>query len=107
MTKHIVFVWELGAGLGHVAGLKPLAKALMNAGFKVSLISNNIHSAADTLADLPIDIYQAPIFRNMPEKRPATYSYAEILLELGYQSTQELWPVSYKLQGRGFHLHKQ
>ncbi|WP_131811859.1 glycosyltransferase [Paraglaciecola hydrolytica] len=93
LKKHIVFVWELGGGLGHVAGFSPLAQALINAGYQLSVISQNVTSAAEILDKLPIDIYQAPIYRQHTDKLEVTYSYPEILLDLGYKSSAELMPL--------------
>ena len=93
VKKHIVFVWELGGGLGHIAGFSPLAKALLDAGFQLSVISQNVSSATEILGKLPIKIYQAPICRNHADKLDVTYSYSEILKDLGYKSSAELFPL--------------
>lgn len=91
--KHIVFVWELGGGLGHIAGFSPLAKALLDLGYHISVIAKNVSSAAEVLGHMPIDIYQAPICRQHVNQLEVTYSYPEILLSLGYKSSNELYPL--------------
>ena len=65
LKKHIVFVWELGGGLGHIAGFSPLAKALLDAGYQLSVVAQNVSSAAEILGELKLKIYQAPIFHQM------------------------------------------
>lgn len=93
LKKHIVFAWELGGGLGHIAGFSPLAKALLDAGYQLSVVAQNVSSAAEILGELPLKIYQAPIFRHHTDKLDVTYSYPEILLDLGYKSSDELYPL--------------
>jgi len=93
LKKHITFVWELGGGLGHLTSFSPLAKALIDAGYQVSVVAKNVSSAGEILGDLPVKIYQAPIIRQKFNKLEATYSYAEVLLDLGYKSSTELYPL--------------
>lgn len=93
IKKHIVFTWELGGGLGHIAGFSPLAKALLKEGYVVSIVSKNVSSAAKVFTGLPIKVYQSPLYRNISNKLDVTYSYSEILIDLGYKSIQELEPL--------------
>jgi hypothetical protein len=92
-NKHIVFAWELGGGLGHIAGFSPLAKFLLKAGYTLSVVSKNVSSTAEVLGHLPIKIYQAPMCRNAVKELDITYTYPEILLDLGYKSPKELSPM--------------
>jgi UDP:flavonoid glycosyltransferase YjiC (YdhE family) len=89
-SKYIVFAWELGAGYGHVAGIRPLAEAFLQRGYRVSVIARYLHSATTVLGDLECDIYQAPFFSDKFHGSGITYTYPEILLRFGYHKLASL-----------------
>lgn len=83
--SRILLAWELGAGAGHVASMRPLAEALLARGHKVTLAAQNLRTAAAVFADIGIPVVAAPVC-------PATYgglaepplNFAEILMRYGY-----------------------
>lgn len=89
-SKHIVFAWELGAGYGHVAGIRPLVKEFLKSGYRVSVVARYLHSATTVLGDLNCDIFQAPFFSDKFNSSGKTYTYPEILLRFGYQKLASL-----------------
>lgn len=89
-TKHIVFAWELGAGYGHVAGIRPLAEEFLRCGYRVSVIARYLHSASAVLGDLDCELYQAPFFSDKFHGESITYTYPEVLLRFGYKKLASL-----------------
>lgn len=91
MKKHVVIAWELGAALGHVMGFRTLVIGLLANDIKVSIVGRNLASVQEVLSDINITYYQSPI--SLLEKRErlkVTYSYSDIIYDLGYQSDQSL-----------------
>lgn len=79
----IVFAWELGNNLGHIARDLPVALALRARGHEVCFASRNLRQANEVLAPLGFICIPAP--RLMLQRLPFTpSSYAEILLANGY-----------------------
>ncbi|WP_426358240.1 glycosyltransferase [Pseudocolwellia sp. HL-MZ19] len=93
LNKHVVFTWELGGGLGHITSFSLLAKALLDKGYQVSVISKNVSLVADVLGHLPIKVYQSPLILQSTDNLKVTYSYAEIIFDWGYKSTATLCPL--------------
>ena len=89
-TKHIVFAWELGAGYGHVAGMRPLIEGFLKSDYQVSIVARYLHSATNVLGDLDCTIFQAPFFSDKFHGKDITYTYPEILLRFGYKKLENL-----------------
>ncbi|MCB5228206.1 hypothetical protein JAO78_015455 [Alishewanella sp. 16-MA] len=91
MKKHIVIAWELGAALGHVMGFRALAIGLLAQNMKVSIVGRNLASVQQVLSELDVTFYQSPIsLSERRERLTATYSYSDIIHDLGYESDQSL-----------------
>ena len=91
MKKHVVIAWELGAALGHVMGFRALATGLLAQNINVSIVGRNLASVQQVLSDLDITYYQSPISLTERHQRlKATYSYSDIIYDLGYESDQSL-----------------
>lgn len=91
---NILFTWELGGGYGHLAGFTSLARALLDEGYTISAAVKNINDAARVFGDLPISLYQAPIFRHPVDEKNVTHSYPEIIKQLGFENKQTLKPLT-------------
>ena len=91
--KHIVFVWELGAGYGHVTGMRLFIEAMQASGYNVSLIVRYLDSTYATLQSLGIPMFQAPRYAGGGGKLDVTYSLPEIILRFGFTDAQQLLPV--------------
>jgi len=88
--RHIILVWELGGGLGHLARLQTLALPLLDLGHKVTVVSRNIENARKVFTDPDLDIRQAPLWHNQWPKNHQAISNAEILLLIGYADPNKL-----------------
>lgn len=86
---NILFGWELGANLGHVAKFLPLAQALRARGHAITWALSQTGAAARVIDRAGFAWLQAPVF---PERRHATppVSYADILARFGYGDAADL-----------------
>lgn len=85
----IALVWELGGGLGHILGLRPIADALRARGHDVDWVVRDIVPTVTALGERPDRVYQAPaIMQRRARQEPVTF--AEILATLGYGRPDEL-----------------
>jgi len=89
-STHVVFAWELGSGYGHVAGFRPLVKAFLQQGYRVSVVSRYLHTTKLVLGDLDCAIFQAPLFSDKSQGSRKTFTYPDILLGFGYHSLASL-----------------
>jgi UDP:flavonoid glycosyltransferase YjiC (YdhE family) len=87
----ILLTWELGGGLGHLAPLSLLAKALHARGHKVVAALRDLSQAHKVFASGSATLIQAPT-RSAPVanaiRRPA--NFAHILHNIGFASADEL-----------------
>lgn len=85
LVSTVLFVWELGEGLGHVVGQRPLALALRSRGHEVVLAVRNVRSAATAFAGTGLRFVQCPymIWRTVPRFTPLV-SYAHMLDSVGF-----------------------
>lgn len=60
--KCVLIGWELGAGLGHVGMLRPLAEALRNDGHRVVLALRETVNTQRMLQNTDLEIRQAPVW---------------------------------------------
>ena len=81
----ILFAWELGANLGHLAQLVPLAIRLRTRGHRPIFVVSDVACAESMLGPHALEYLQAPLCRPRPghfADKPC--SYAEILHHYGY-----------------------
>jgi hypothetical protein len=62
----VLFVWELGAGMGHLVNLLPLAKGLSERGHKVVAVLRDLVRVESIFHGINIQYFQAPIFIHAP-----------------------------------------
>jgi len=90
--------WELGAGLGHVGRLKPLAQALEARGHHCVMMVRDLVQPGGLLRDMRQPVLQAPVWLHQVAGLPdPLVSLAEILLGQGY-----LQPATLAAQVRGW-----
>lgn len=82
---HIVMVWELGSGYGHIASMLPLAQQLERQGHHVSWIVS--HPQRLTQLSGQTNCYQAPLRRSFGQGRPSL-SLASVLLNNGFDDAE-------------------
>jgi len=86
----ILYVWELGGGLGHLTTGLPLAQTYRKLGHEVGFVVKHIASA-DTVVNGQFNIYQAPRWTGPPAPEGfKPVSFAEILLQLGFADARAL-----------------
>jgi len=89
----ILFAWELGANLGHVGAIAPLAEELSCRGNKVFVAARNLYSAHSLISDSSIHLLQAPGNTRPYAGTALVRSLPEILLRNGYASVDSLMPL--------------
>src|SRR5262249_4591453 len=81
----ILYCWEIGEDLGHMASFAPLATALRDRGHQVYLALREVQHSEPMMGRLGLPVLQAPVWHGIPpgaSAQPA--SYAEILFHFGY-----------------------
>jgi len=86
----ILFVWELGADYGHLSGFTPLARELQSRGHEVISIIKDLSLAHQLLKPENIRFFQAPVWNEAFSTKTRTFTYGELLLELGYKQPEQL-----------------
>lgn len=87
----ILFAWELGAGMGHVAPYLPLIKKLRKNGHQVAFALRNLQFAETTLGAHQIPYFQAPVMLGKAKDEiKAPHTFAQILHNVGYENVDEL-----------------
>ncbi|MGR9249466.1 hypothetical protein [Rhizobium leguminosarum] len=87
--SNILFTWELGRNLGHIARDLPVALALRARDHQVYFASRNLQQAQAILMPEGFACFQAPrLLQQRQTVIPSTY--AEILLANGYNATASL-----------------
>lgn len=81
--KRVLYAWEMGAGLGHVAAFLPVAEALRDAGCEVACAVRDTATAAEVLASRRIPWLQAPFLHETPSAAPLL-TYTDIMLRHGF-----------------------
>lgn len=87
----ILFTWELGGGIGHVAPYLPLANSLREKGHEVAFILRDLRMAETSLGQDDFPYFQAPVTLRKAENEIVTpYTFAQILHNVGYGNIQLL-----------------
>jgi UDP-N-acetylglucosamine:LPS N-acetylglucosamine transferase len=86
----ILMTWELGAGLGHMAPLRPLVEELLGRGHQVSLALRNLARAPMVFRDLPVRFYQAPFYVRRGEAPKPPAAYIHLLENIGFRDTAQV-----------------
>jgi len=94
--KTVLLAWELGEGLGHIGGLRLIAKELAAQGWQPILALRDVSGTNAILKDDGFRVLQAPVLANPipPEGRPFGPSgYADILAIYGFSDADILGPM--------------
>lgn len=78
----VLFAWELGANLGHLTRLRPVATALQARGHTLSFALRDVMGGHALLPPGLGRLYQAPVAIN-PQPRPA-WTMADVLIACGH-----------------------
>ncbi len=82
--SRILFTWELGLNLGHLARLLPVAQRLKADGHALLVATRDIKAAATVLAPAGIPFVQAPYLSQGIALKDRASGYADILLSQGW-----------------------
>ena len=87
----ILYTWELGGGLGHLAQFLPVAEMLVKRGHTVHLAVKDIGTAARLFQHLDVHYHQAP-WKYSPSRQPKqpARTFAHILHNTGWETFEEL-----------------
>jgi UDP:flavonoid glycosyltransferase YjiC (YdhE family) len=81
----ILFAWELGGGLGHVASMLPVARELKSRGHEVVIAVRNVLSAATVFEGTGLSFVQCPYQTwKVPVLFRRLQTYAHILHSVGF-----------------------
>lgn len=88
---HVVFAWELGAGLGHLVRYQTLTSRLLATGHKVSFIAREPAQVPVVFPDADVGVYRAPYARAPQERQiRSPNSLAEIIWNCGFHDREIL-----------------
>jgi UDP:flavonoid glycosyltransferase YjiC (YdhE family) len=88
--SRILFAWELGANLGHLARDLPVASALRAAGHGVFFAVRDTRVAVETLNPAHFRFTQAPVVAGRTRLAAPPANYAELLAAEGWQDRHAL-----------------
>ncbi|MFH1818740.1 MAG: UDP-glucuronosyltransferase [Pseudomonadota bacterium] len=86
----ILFAWEIGGNLGHIAKYLPLLRLLRQRGHELLFASKEIELAQHLLAPEGIAHVQAPLVTRFTGRIREPASFADILAEIGFADTNAL-----------------
>lgn len=89
--SRILFAWELGANLGHLARVAPIAEKLRAAGHQVLFAVRDVKSGARVLGAKGFAFAQAPYWHRRAGPPQAPGNHAEMLALEGYADPASLW----------------
>ena len=84
LRKRILFAWELGANLGHLARDIPVAEQLRKLGHDVTFAARDLRVAQEVLAPRGFRFLQAPRPHTAGHRKQPPANYSGILLAGGY-----------------------
>jgi hypothetical protein len=84
----ILLAWELGAGLGHVSRLLPIARALRERGFRVVAAVRDIAYAGAALSREGVECLQAPHYFGTSIAPIPSRTFAHILRNVGFGNAE-------------------
>lgn len=92
----VLFAWELGAGLGHLGRMVPVAKELAQRGHQPVFAVRNLRDASRLVDGEPFDLFQAPRHqprREVGERRQKAATYADLLARQGFANEADVKPI--------------
>jgi len=87
----ILLTWELGAGLGHLTRLLPIAQAFQANGHSITLAARDLTHVRSLFGALPRATFQAPLRHSRP-RNPIlkSASFSQVLHNVGYDDANIL-----------------
>jgi UDP:flavonoid glycosyltransferase YjiC (YdhE family) len=90
-VARVLFAWECGAGLHHLANVEMLLRAIVGEGHTLAVALRDLDHAPLFLSGVPLRYYQAPLMLGEP-RAPVTRSdaYVHVLRAVGLGELSEL-----------------
>lgn len=88
--SRVLFAWELGRHLGHLASIQPLAMRLLAKGHRVLVAARELNNAPALLGTHGIPFVQAPFQTRQRQLLQPPCGYADILLSQGWGDADAL-----------------
>jgi glycosyltransferase involved in cell wall biosynthesis/UDP:flavonoid glycosyltransferase YjiC (YdhE family) len=82
----VLFAWELGAGLGHLVQMRPLAETLAELGHRVIVCLRDLSRATAVFRHPNVRFVQAPAWTGGGARFPKPRDYAQMLMNVGFGS---------------------
>lgn len=89
MAKFVI-TWELGAGLGHVSVIGPIARDLLSRGHKVTMIVRDVVKAQKAIGLEGVNFLQAPYQPKGHSRISQPANFTQILFNIGFSEGQGL-----------------
>lgn len=89
MSK-ILFIWELGSGLGHLTNLRLPIECALNLGHDVFLAARELHRVKDVFKNKPIKYIQTPLRYQGESSTNELLSYSNLLETQSFNNEVEL-----------------
>lgn len=87
----ILFAWELGAGMGHLAPHRELLRLLIERGHSLHVVSRDLARAGRAFEGLELRYWQTPLSQQSPEVvYHPTISSAHILHNVGFADVSDI-----------------
>lgn len=86
----ILYAWELGWQLSHLANIEMLARPLEAAGHEIGVAARELQDAQRFFAGMRVQYYQAPFKQGPGPELPGYLCYAHLLHSTGYADPREL-----------------
>jgi glycosyltransferase involved in cell wall biosynthesis len=80
----VLFAWELGAGLGHLMQMRPLADGLADLGHRVVVCLRDLGRATAVFRHPNVRFVQAPAWTGGGARFPKPRDYAQMLMNVGF-----------------------
>lgn len=88
--SRVLFAWELGAHLGHLARDLPLACRCRDEGLDVVFAVPDLRTTVGQAGEERLSLVQAPLLRPAIQRTTSPVSYADLLLHQGYDDRDAL-----------------
>ena len=90
--RRILFIWELGDGLGHVSRMLPLARRLQRDGETCLFAVRNVENSYKVLGETGMTLLQAPITQPVTDYdgKASIGAYGDIMETVGYGRVERL-----------------
>jgi hypothetical protein len=87
----VLLTWELGGGLGHLVNILPVARNLIECGYRVVAVLKDLSQVHKVFKGLDIQCLQAPVIAHPPANLiDPVRSFAQLLSNVGFSEPDEL-----------------